>query len=151
MRFQWPRLRFSGSAAANVCTEEAVSDVQLAGTCIAAIVGCGTAHIILADGSRIFIPKELVNRSGVLAELANSTELSSSVLVGGRTHLHNWSQYLQSSDSERNSYSWLALLRSLLVRFCAWLLLVHIFRSFFKPLCFFGKQKAVGSTFISKS
>jgi hypothetical protein len=117
MWFHWPRLGRSSRSVATVCTEEeAVSDVQLSCTCVAAVVGSGTAHILLADGSRIIVPDELVERSGVLTDLANATDLISAVLLSGRAHMHTWFQYLQLRGTERDSFSWLTLLRSLLVR-----------------------------------
>lgn len=119
MWFRTSRLRRYSLSTANVdCQEESVSHAQLASTCVAALVGKTGTHIILADGHRVTVPQKIVERSGVLTELVNAAELASPVLVGGRAHLHAWFKYLQSTEGERQSLSWIALLRNLMVCSC---------------------------------
>lgn len=114
--------------------EEAVSDVQLSSTCVAAIVGSGSAYILLADGSKLSVPQQFITRSGVLVELVNAAELASPVLVADRAHLHAWFRYLQLTNDERSCLSWLSLLRSLLVRACASFFVIGW--SVFAELCY---------------
>lgn len=117
MWFQRARLRRSRCSSAKVDSEqEAVSDGQLSSTCVAAVVGSGTAHLLLADGSRVLVPQQTIERSAVLVDLANTADLASAVVVGGRAQIQSWFQYVQLTEREKNSCSWISLLRSLLVR-----------------------------------
>ena len=119
--FQSSTLGRSGNSSTKVDPEnERVSDAQLASTCVTAIVGSGSARLILADGSTVDVPDEVIERSRLLAELVRAADVTSPVVVGARAHLHAWFQYQLLTNDARESCHWLRVLRSLLVRLRSW-------------------------------
>ena len=116
--FHRTSLGCSGRPGANVDAEnETVADEQLSSTCVAAVVGSGSARFLLADGSTFTVPEGLIERSAVLSELVGAAELTSPVIVAARAHMYRWIQYLQLTSDAINSSHWLYALRSLMVRF----------------------------------